>query len=246
MRSKHHRRFVGLLLVAALALILIHSVMTVVVFGFDTYPMIDLGSRDIDPVYWFDLNNEKRFGAIFGASIIVIAAVCMLWTGLKTETRKWMLAGYILVSGIIFFMACDEFFSIHERTGQMAGVSAEYGSQVVPGWVKVMAVVVALLCIPMGAFWWHLPKAFKIRTMIAAAVFLGGAMGVEVISSAFVMHQGTKETLGYGLLVAIEEGMEMIGIVILIDAILLHRAKALASVEASDAPPQASPAPAMG
>lgn len=223
MRTSNHKKLIIPLLIIMIGMIVAHLVLQFRMYALGLDSSIVLGSTNIDLAYWFNLNHEERFGAMFGALLILTASTLMACAAYRAmPDKKWLALGWLLFACILAFMACDEYFSIHEKAGAYAGLQSKgYGSQIMPNWVKVMAVVVGLLCIPMGFFWWMLPRGVRIRTAIAAAVFLGGAMGVEVISSAFVMHQG-NENFGYYILVAIEEGMEMLGMFIVIDTMLLH------------------------
>lgn len=234
MRTSNHKRIVIPLLVITLGMIAVHLILQFRAYALGQPSMLVLGPLDVDLAYWFNLNVEKHFGALFSTSLILFASLLMCIAAFRAKSKKLMMIGWFMIAGILLFMACDEFFSIHERAGAMAGIESQgYGTQVLPSWVRVMAVVVGLLCIPMGFFWWMLPRGLRIRTVISAGVFLGGAMGVEIISSAFVMQQGT-ENFGFYVLVAIEEGMEMFGILILIDAMLLHLLPATAKAAASE------------
>ncbi|MEO0475550.1 MAG: hypothetical protein AAF085_06220 [Planctomycetota bacterium] len=198
-----------------------HIVMSFMVYIIGHKPMIVMGSIDIDPVFWFNLNSERKFAATFSALIIVFAATCAVWSGLRTEKRRLMLLGWFMLGGIVFFMACDEFFEIHEQAGRYFEMNAHFGEATVPGWVRVMSIVVLIVMIPLGLFWWNLPKKLRVHTAIAGFVFLTGAMGIEIISSKFVSINGA-ENFAYMLIIAAEESMEMLGILILIDAFMLH------------------------
>ena len=55
--------------------------------------------------------------------------------------------------------------------------------------------------------------------MLAGALFLGGAMGVEFWTESYAEAKLLK-TLEYNLTTALEEGMEMLGIIIFITGVL--------------------------
>jgi len=65
--------------------------------------------------------------------------------------------------------------------------------------------------------------------MAAAATYLGGALGVEMLGGRYASLYGTK-TLAYSLLVAVEEGLEMAGSVLFIDALLDYLRRDVAGV----------------
>ena len=67
----------------------------------------------------------------------------------------------------------------------------------------------------------NLPAAFRYWFMAAGLVFIGGAIGVEGISGMIADIHGERN-LGYALTVTVEELMEMIGIIIFINALLKY------------------------
>ncbi len=60
----------------------------------------------------------------------------------------------------------------------------------------------------------------------AFALFVGGALGVELFGSAYVSTHG-REVFGYTLIVAVEEALEMVGVATLIYALLAYISVAL-------------------
>ena len=52
--------------------------------------------------------------------------------------------------------------------------------------------------------------------LIAGALFVGGAFGTEFLAGIYVYFFRTEETLGYDLLSALEEALEMAGVIYLI------------------------------
>lgn len=221
-REPFHKKILLFLLIAAAGLIAVHLILQFRLYVLEKPSVLVLGGSDIDLTFWFDLNVEKHFGAIFGTFLILFASCNMAFAAYRVWPQRAKTLGWVLMSGVLMFMAFDEFLSLHERAGSVAGLETEgYGTRVLPIWVQAMAVVVAILCIPMGIFWWKTMKGLRVRTLISVAVYLGGAMGIEIVSSAFVMHQGAAN-YGYIMLVALEEGMEMLGMIICIDVMLLY------------------------
>lgn len=213
------------LLIAVFSLLSLHLVTKYRAFSLGVDSIIVLGSFDFNFGYWFDIDTERRFAAVFSTLLILVASGTMLHASIRVLPKKGMAIGWLFMSGVLLFMACDEFFSIHEHAGKFFGTEVQ-GEHIVPGWVKAMAGVVAVLCIPMGFFWWKLPTYMRVRTAIAAGVFLLGAMGVEVPAMNYATHYGTQN-VGYALFGALEEGMEMIGMVIAISAMFLYHTNTL-------------------
>ena len=235
-RTKIHKLLLYTMLVGALGLILMHIITMYRTHSLSVQSIIKLGSFDFNFAYWFNVDTERRFGALFSTLLILFASGTMLAASIRSMPKKALSIGWLFMSGVLLFMACDEFFMIHERAGEFFGAKDHFGTAVVPGWVKAMGVVVAILCLPMGLFWWKLPKYLKIRTAAAAGVFLTGAMGVEVLAMTHADDSGIKN-FGYALLAALEEGMEMLGMILAIDAMLLYHTR-MKDERIDQAPPQ--------
>jgi hypothetical protein len=66
---------------------------------------------------------------------------------------------------------------------------------------------------------WRLAPPVRRLFLLAAAVYLGGALGVEMAGAAHAFRHGT-ENLGYSLWTTLEEALEMAGVAVFIYALL--------------------------
>ena len=69
-------------------------------------------------------------------------------------------------------------------------------------------------------FWLHLPPLPRRLFLAAALLFVGGALGIEMLNGAYVSRWG--ETWGYLALQHLEEFLEMWGIAILLYGLLSY------------------------
>jgi len=127
-------------------------------------------------------------------------------------------------------MSVDEASSIHELAirplrsalGVQAGVL--YFTWVVPAGAAVLLVGIAYL-----RFVLHLPAATRRLFVIAGGVYVGGALGLELIGGYLASHHG-GEGLAYLAEVTIEETMEMSGAVLFIHGLMGHIRRELGEV----------------
>lgn len=112
--------------------------------------ILAVGGFRFDLGWWFHLDREKKFGSLFNTLGILIAAGLMVYASKRALLSKAMALGWAMIACVLMYMACDEFFSINEYVGQLAGIDESLGQHVVPDWVKVMAMVVLVLIVPMG------------------------------------------------------------------------------------------------
>jgi hypothetical protein len=107
-------------------------------------------------------------------------------------------------------------------------------------WVVVGIPLVAILGLLFLPFLRSLPGLLRRRFVIAGAVFLSGAIAIEMLSANWSATVGT--VVGYKLIAGAEEAFEMAGIIIFIWAALHHLADRYGSIalefRAEDSPTQ--------
>jgi hypothetical protein len=60
--------------------------------------------------------------------------------------------------------------------------------------------------------------------LIAGGLFITGALGVEAVGGRYLANNGGIETLTYQMMVVVEEGLEMVGIVVFLYAVMTYMA----------------------
>jgi hypothetical protein len=134
------------------------------------------------------------------------------------HTAKWA----ILSIGFLY-MAFDEGFAIHENlTSPFRGLMGDinlgifYYAWVVPGIILVLF---------LGAFFTkfllQLPVATRSRFLVAAGIYLAGAIGVELIGGQYAEIHGINNPT-YSFIVTIEESLEIIGLILFISSLINH------------------------
>src|SRR5690606_25704033 len=86
-------------------------------------------------------------------------------------------------------------------------------------WAIPLVILVGLLYIP---FLLRLPPRLRWRLILAGGLFLGGAVGIELISSNIAYHQGSSRT--YLLITFIEECVEQAGLILFAHTLLTQLA----------------------
>lgn len=113
---------------------------------------------------------------------------------------------WILAAGFLY-IAIDEVFQFHEAAGTFVKLSGVlYFSWVVPAAIVVL--VVGLSFIP---FLRALPKKTRLWFLLSGAIYVGGAVGMELPLGWWTESHGTNN-LGYALIDAVEESLEMLGV----------------------------------
>lgn len=123
---------------------------------------------------------------------------------------------WLSLAALFLLLAYDEAAQLHEKLSPLledhvgGGTGALGFAWVVPGMAAVTVVGVTLI-----SFLLSLPRRTAMLFALAAAIFVGGALGVESLEAAHVGRQGWN-TLTFSLLTVVEESLEMIGLITLL------------------------------
>lgn len=179
------------------------------------------------------LDREQNLPSLFSTFLLFSASALFAFNAIVERAsgsrgfRQWQ----ILAVGFVL-MALDENLAFHERLIEpmrrlLGGghLGLLYFAWVVPALVLIVALGVYFL-----PFLLRLPRKTMIALITSAAIYLGGAVGVEFFEGWW--REGhVYRTIGYHLLVALEEGMEMAGVITLVHTLLRHLARRFGDVQ---------------
>ena len=183
---------------------------------------------------FFDVGIEDNIPTIYSVVALVFAGVaCLLtWAITRAVGAKdpiyWFFLGVVMV-----FLGFDEGATIHETIGSW--VKRNYHGEGYFRWLWVVpyGVLTAWFAAAYFPFLMRLPKKTRLGLILSGAIFVGGAIGVEMISAA--EYEAAKEagirSLKYYLLYSLEEFMEMFGIALFIYYVLDYLASLTPSIE---------------
>ncbi len=178
-------------------------------------------SRDWGIPRHFDLNAEANFAAFFQASPLLISALVTVALAAHYRARKAPLAGrWAAMSGLFLFMAIDELAQLHDLfTGPIRRrLDIDFGVFYF-AWLLPAVVFLALCAWYFAPLVRSLPAAIRVRLVVAAGVYFGGAVVVEMLSG-FVAEGGRRST-PYLMVLTVEEACEIGGMLLAL-GVLLH------------------------
>jgi len=113
------------------------------------------------------------------------------------------------------YIAIDEVFQFHEFAGTfIKGSGVLFFTWVIPAAIIVLVVGVSFI-----PFLRALPSKTRFWFLLSGALYVGGAVGMELPLGWWTETHGTQN-LGYALIDAVEEGLEMIGVNLFLLALL--------------------------
>ena len=197
----------------AVVLILLNSIMLVVYFYIDD-------SKIFDFVQMVDLDQEANLPTVFSSSILLIAALLFYLLSQKSKIQKNSQYYYWLgLSAVFIFLGFDEGATIHETLGDMTEKYVDTSGYLHYPWVISYGILVAILGFLYFRFFIRMEKRVFWSFAKAAAIFLSGAIGFELLGAKEASLHGS-DTMLYCYYYTIEESLEMFGVIYLISILL--------------------------
>ncbi|MGB3534024.1 MAG: hypothetical protein WBA13_10965 [Microcoleaceae cyanobacterium] len=197
------------------SLVILSILSNVAIYLLPDFPIRDAVARK------FLLHEEQTFPTLYSSIALFLGSV-LFWiiAQHKSQLKDKYTLSWKALSGIFTYLALDELLSIHEnfsRPMHKLGVNGIlHNAWVVPGMIGI-----AIFCVIFYQFFQHLPRYMKRLLLLSFAIFLGGAILVEIVGGYYKYLYG-EANLGYSLITTIEESMEMLGVVMLIHALLVY------------------------
>lgn len=167
----------------------------------------------------FALDQENNLPTYFSSVLLLVASLLLAVIAvLKKQQRDTYASKWKLLAYIFLFLSLDEAASIHEFVSLNMNRIFSTSGLFHYAWVIPGTVFVGISGYFFRGFLLDLPLKIRRRFTVAAVVYIGGALGVELLEGYYAELHG--EGLTFHLLVTIEEAFEMIGVVLFINALL--------------------------
>ncbi|MGQ7294784.1 hypothetical protein [Quadrisphaera sp. KR29] len=172
-----------------------------------------------------DLDAEGNLPTYFSAALLAATAVGLALGATLSRARGALAWPLAVPAAVAALLSVDELASLHEQLALLAdllGVDAGLRfSWVVPGALVAVAVGAVLLLVAR-----RMAPRLRRRLVVAGLVYLLGALVVETASSGLSRPSAdggpeVVQSTAYVLLNALEEGLEMVGALLALRAVLL-------------------------
>lgn len=177
----------------------------------------------------FDQDQEYNIGSWFQGTLLLFIALLMLATSAAAKSAaargvlQWRLLAVVFV-----FLSLDEIASLHELMGLRPEAPGARLSELLGlrrhvffDWVLVaipFVLAVSALALPLLL---RLPRRTAMLLLLAAALYLCGALVVETLAGNYV-NSVAFQPMRYRLLVAAEESLEGLGCIVAVLALLSY------------------------
>lgn len=195
------RRALAVILMVDVALVLVHAAGHVT--NASALAVVDLDSEVSIPTWW--------------QQTVLVGCAGLAWLASKDrpDRRHWL-----GLAAILTFVSIDEGSEIHERLiDPMRNLFGVDGGILWFAWLIPGLVAVALFGATFLRFWLRLEPRIRWPLALAGCLYLVGAVGFEMVGGAYESSLGVQDGL-YSMIVAFEEGFEMLGQAVLVYALL--------------------------
>jgi hypothetical protein len=188
-------------------------------------------SLGVDNTYWaheaaliFGVIYEGNIPSWFSALLLFIAASCAALIAVVEKRFYWGLLAFVLA-----YMSMDEAAELHETFTRPMRDSFQLSGYLYFGWILIgipVALIVGATFIP---FLLKLPRFCQLGFVLAAAIYLTGAIVVESFSAS-IWAETDYATLSYHAVSLVEELMEISGVILVIHTLLWYIEKQLGEI----------------
>lgn len=184
----------------------------------------------------FNLAKENNIPTWYSSSALLLSAVLLGMIGLvnKREDNPYTLHWFGLAA-IFLFLSIDEAASLHEKIGSdvfkpmLESIGYFHGLVYFP-WVIVGTTFVLIIALAYLRFLAALPIQTGSLFLIAGILFVGGALGMEMLEARYIYYYSEAD-FTYYMLVAVEECLEMLGVVLFVYTLLSYLGSRVRSLQ---------------
>jgi hypothetical protein len=197
----------------------------------------------------FDVGEERSIPTWFESIQFLLCSILLAVVAVaKKQRNDRYILHWSVLSIILLLLSLDEVASIHEAIGQQSERLLHSATGFTPGgaisffWVVPGAIFVIIVLLAYLRFLAHLPRTTRRMFLFAGALFVLGALGIEMLTAQVVSSSGdiaswiasssggivgrenasAIPTILKGLQTSVEEMFEMLGLTAFIYALLAY------------------------
>ncbi len=156
---------------------------------------------------FFSLSHEGNLPTWFMSSLLLACALLLsLIASAKQQEQAAYRGHWWGLAAVFFYISLDEFVQIHEAMNTWF----DWQGVLYFGWVVPAGMAVAVFALAYAGFLAHLPHRVRTRFFLAGAIYVTGALGMELLLGYWTTRAGSHN-FTYALIDLVEESLEMLG-----------------------------------
>ncbi|HWK64502.1 MAG TPA: hypothetical protein VNS34_06155 [Rhizobiaceae bacterium] len=174
-------------------------------------------------IWLLDIDVEQSAFTWISVLAFFFAAQLLFQLGQAAIARnsrfKWH---WLFLAGLFLLLSFDEFSGVHEKIS--AGLASQFDNTGLFyfAWAAPAGLLALLGLAAFIPFIRSFPPRLAVLLMLSAAIFLFGAVGMEMVGGAIAEARGL-DTLSYRLATTVEEGAELSGVLLFVYVLLTYR-----------------------
>ena len=169
-----------------------------------------------------NVQRESAFPTWLSAALMVTGSGLALVLA-KTEKchgsphrRAWQ-----IISVAFLAMSIDEVASVHETLQAPLRELLDLGGWLYYAWILPASGLVLAVVALTARTVWSLPPSTRRSLLLAGALFVGGAIGLEA-PGGVLADSGQRQAFSYAAVSTIEEALELAGLTVFVGALIRH------------------------
>lgn len=170
----------------------------------------------------FDLGQERNVPTLYSSlTLLLCAALLAIIAYAQAEKGNGSVHHWSALAGIFVLLSLDEALMLHEGVAAPVRAAMSTSGPLYFAWIIPYGIAVLMVAAVYLRFLYRLPESTRRLFMLAAALYLGGALGMEAIEGAAFERIGSHNLL-YVSLYTLEELLEMSGVAVFMYALAAY------------------------
>lgn len=165
-------------------------------------------------INFVNVDGERNLPTWF-STMILLAGALLAWTTSRSpgeQSGRWQ-RHWRLLAVVFVLLSIDELTMIHERLSAPVRELLDLSGPLYFGWYVVALPLLVLFVGYYARFLAALPADIRSGLLFSGALYVAGAIGMEMVGAALFDSAQTWDTWGYQVAAAVEELLEMVGAV---------------------------------
>lgn len=179
----------------------------------------------------FNCLGEANFPTFYSSTALLFCAALLAVIAVaerKVGRRPWR--WWMLLAGVFVFLSVDEAVTLHERLTIKTRHFLQVSGPLYYAWIVPYGIAGGVLLLLSWRSIARLPRVTRQLCIIAGIIYVGGALGMEMVEGYYYTSHGETIDFVYVMLGTIEELLEMAGVLLFVYALMHHLEHAHGSV----------------
>jgi len=188
-----------------------------------SYNLMDFTVQDENLFHYTQkmyVDFERNIPTYYSSMLLWVAgALIGVISGIKKREGAAYASHWFILALIFIFLSLDEVAGVHEMMNRPMRWWLHPQGIFSFQWVTLGIPLLILFAISYLRFFLHLPLKFRWLFILSAGLYVGGALGLEMVGASYTDVHGT-DNLVYAFLATVEESLEMLGMSMFLFALL--------------------------